>query len=187
MALFKSGEKKESNELAKTLYKSAMKALEHGNTEFALNEMNEILTSFPNSDEADLVRDIHKEKQEKVKLDQQKFSQIILTTETVTNLEITERLGIISAECVYGMNIFKDIFASVRDVVGGRSSATQNVLKDARKEVLAELRKEAFELAADAVIAVDIDYSEFSGNGKSMLIVVATGTAVKIKNSSGNQ
>ena len=107
---------------------------------------------------------------------------IILTTETITNLEITERIEIITAECVCGMNVFKDLlFAGVRDVVGGRNRSTQNALKDARKTVLDELKNEAFSLGANGVVGVDLDYSEMSGGGKSMLFVVASGTAVKIK------
>ncbi|MDB2409716.1 YbjQ family protein [Pseudomonadales bacterium] len=108
-------------------------------------------------------------------------SKVVLTTESVFNHEIIERLEIITAECVFGMNIFKDIFAGVRDIVGGRSSATQTVLRDARIAVLSELKKEAHSIGANAVIAVDIDYSEMSGGGKSMLFVVASGTAVKAK------
>ena len=94
--------------------------------------------------------------------------------------EIERELDVITAECVFGMNIFRDLFAGVRDIAGGRSEATQNVLRDARKEVLRELRIEAAEMGADAVIGVDLDYSEFSGGGKSMLFIVASGTAVKL-------
>lgn len=112
------------------------------------------------------------------------YSHIILTTETVSPFEVEERLGIITAECVYGMNIFKDVFAAISDVFGGRSNFTQNLLKSARESVLLELRKEAYERGADAVVAVDLDYSEFSGGGKSMLFIVASGTAIKIKNRS---
>lgn len=79
------------------------------------------------------------------------------------------------------MNIFRDYFAAVTDIFGGRSSATQRVLRDARKTCLAELKKEADELGANAVIAVKLDYSEFSGGGKSMLFLVASGTAVVIE------
>lgn len=105
--------------------------------------------------------------------------KVVLTTETVFDNKIIERIEIITAECVFGMNIFKDLFAAVRDVVGGRSRVTQSILKDARKQVLYELKKEAHAVGANAVIAVDLDYSEFSGGGKSMLFVVASGTAVK--------
>lgn len=106
--------------------------------------------------------------------------KIIITTEMGVNFDVQERIEIISAEVAFGMNIFKDLFASMSDAFGGRNKSIQNTLKDARELVMAELRKEAYELGADAVIAVDLDYSEFSGNGKSMLFVVATGTAVKL-------
>ena len=80
------------------------------------------------------------------------------------------------------MNIFRDIFAEVTDFFGGRSKASQKVLRDARKHCLNELRQEAKELGANAVIGVDLDYSEISGKGKGMLFLVASGTAVKVKN-----
>jgi len=106
---------------------------------------------------------------------------IILTTSiVVANRRVAHEIEIITAECVFGMNIFRDFFAEVRDIIGGRSAATQNVLRDARKTVLTELRREALMVGADAVIAIDIDYSEFSGGYKSMLFVVANGTAVKL-------
>ena len=117
----------------------------------------------------------------KEKENDREASNVLLTTEMSVELEIVERIDIITAECVFGMNIFKDLFAGVRDIVGGRSGAAQGVLRDARKTVLHELRREAFSLGANAVIAVDLDYSEFSGQGKSMLFVVASGTAVKAK------
>jgi len=107
---------------------------------------------------------------------------VILTTSfNVAGHDVAEEIEIITAEIVYGVNIFKDIFAGVRDFVGGRSSALQKVLRDARKVVLSELRKEALTIGADAVIAVDLDYQEISGGGKSGLIMlVASGTGVKI-------
>lgn len=107
---------------------------------------------------------------------------LILTTEfSMPEYKITQRLEIITAECVFGMNMFRDMFASIRDIVGGRSSASQKVLRDARRTCLTELRREALISGADAVIGVDLDYSEISGDGKSMLMVVASGTAVKIQ------
>jgi len=107
---------------------------------------------------------------------------LILTTEfSMPEYKITQRLEIITAECVFGMNMFRDMFASIRDIVGGRSSASQKVLRDARKTCLTELRREALIAGADAVIGVDLDYSEVSGDGKSMLMVVASGTAVKLQ------
>jgi uncharacterized protein YbjQ (UPF0145 family) len=111
----------------------------------------------------------------------ERASQMILTTETsASDLIVSERLGVVAAECVFGMHLFKDMFAEVRDLFGGRSQAVQNTLKDARKVALEELRSEAADLGADAVIGVDLDYSEISGGGKSMLFLVASGTAVKL-------
>lgn len=103
---------------------------------------------------------------------------IILTTETIlSGYTVVKRLEIITAECVFGMNIFRDMFAGIRDIFGGRSSASQKVLRDSRRVCLTELRREALLAGANAVIAVDLDYSEISGEGKSMLFVVASGTA----------
>lgn len=78
-----------------------------------------------------------------------------------------------------GINIVSDFFASVRDIVGGRSGVTQNILRDSRKVVLSELKREAHSLGANAVVGVSLAYSEFSGGGKSMLFVIASGTAVR--------
>ncbi|MCY3822879.1 MAG: heavy metal-binding domain-containing protein [Nitrospinae bacterium] len=109
-------------------------------------------------------------------------SKITLTTAfSIANREIEREIEVVSAECVFGMNIFRDFFAGVTDIFGGRSGATQNVLRDARRTVLTELRREALIVGADAVIGVDLDYSEFSGKMKSMLFLVASGTAVKLK------
>jgi len=108
--------------------------------------------------------------------------RIILTNSFfVANHDIKEEIEIITAEIVYGVNVFRDIFAGIRDIVGGRSSALQKVLKDARKTVLSELRKEALTIGADAVISIKLTYQEISGGGKSGLIMlVASGTAVNL-------
>ena len=92
-------------------------------------------------------------------------------------------------ECAFGMNIIEDLFTSFSDVFGGRSKTTQNTLKNARINCLNELKQEAFNIGANAVIGIDLDYSEFSGKGKSMLFIVASGTAViieKIKETSND-
>lgn len=89
-------------------------------------------------------------------------------------------IDIVTAECVFGMNLFRDFFAGLSDITGGRSESTQKVLREARRTCLTELRREAHRIGANAVIAVDLDYSEFSGQGKSMLFLVASGTAVEI-------
>ena len=107
-----------------------------------------------------------------------KRNNIILSTETNLNMKIEKRLGILSSECVIGMNILVDFLTSITDVVGGRSKTFQNTLKKAKENVLLELRQQAVDLKANAVIAIKLDYNEISSGGKSMLFVVATGTAV---------
>ncbi len=109
-------------------------------------------------------------------------ADIILTTSyLVAGREIKSEIEILTAECVFGMNIFKDFLAGVRDIFGGRSAATQKVLRDARRVALTELRREALMVGGDAVIAIDLDYQELSGGGKlGMLMIVASGTAVRL-------
>ena len=106
---------------------------------------------------------------------------ILTTTDTIPDREIKEVVNIISAEVAVGMNVFKDIFSKVRDFVGGRAGSVQDTLRDIRNQALDELREEASRVGADAVIGIDLDYSEFSGGGRSMLFLVANGTAVKLK------
>ena len=107
---------------------------------------------------------------------------IIITTETsMQGYRITERIEIITAECVFGMNMFRDYFAGIRDIFGGRSKASQKVLRDSRRVCLTELRREALIVGANAVIGVDLDYNEISGDDKSMLFLVASGTAVTVE------
>jgi len=104
---------------------------------------------------------------------------VILTTETAPNLNITKRIEIVTAEVAFGMNIFKDLFAGIRDIVGGRSEAVQATMRDSRRTALYELKKEAHAVGANAVVGVDLDYVELSGAG-SMVMLVASGTAVVI-------
>lgn len=108
---------------------------------------------------------------------------VILTTAPSLDGYQTEVVEVITAECAFGMNIFRDFFAATSDFFGGRSNATQKMLRDARKTCLNELRLEAARAGANAVIAIDLDYSEFSGQGKSMLFLVASGTAVRTQRS----
>lgn len=107
---------------------------------------------------------------------------VIVTTESsMPEYRVVERLEVITAECVFGMNLFKDFFAGITDFLGGRSKSSQKVLRDARRMALTELRREALIAGANAVIGVDLDYSEISGDGKSMLFVVVSGTAVTVE------
>ena len=110
------------------------------------------------------------------------ISSLKLTTSfSFTNFDIVDEVGIVTSECVFGMNVFRGFFAGVSDFFGGRSSASQKVLRDARNTCLAELKKEAYEIGADGVMGIDLGYSEISGKGKGMLFLVASGTAVKLK------
>lgn len=110
----------------------------------------------------------------------QRIEAIMLTTETSSNLNIIRRVEIVTAECAFGMNIFKDLFAGVRDIVGGRSKAVQGTMRDARRTALHELKVEAYLVGANAVVGVDLDYVELSAAG-SMVMLVASGTAVVIE------
>ncbi len=103
---------------------------------------------------------------------------VISTTPTLEGRPIREYLGIVTGEVIVGANIFKDIFAGIRDIVGGRAGAYESTLRDARNEAFAELRAEADRLGANAVVGVDIDY-EVVGQGGSMLMVSVSGTAVR--------
>ncbi|WP_231592466.1 YbjQ family protein [Pelagovum pacificum] len=110
------------------------------------------------------------------------IERVLLTTEVSSDLAITERLEIVTAECAFGMHIFKDLFAEVRDIVGGRSAAVQKTMRESRRVVLFELKREARLIGADAVVGVDLDYVELSAM-KSMVLLVASGTAVRLDRS----
>lgn len=104
---------------------------------------------------------------------------IVTTTATIEGRPVRTYLGIVTGEVIVGANIFSDIFASVRDIVGGRSGAYENALRSAREQAIAEVQAEARDLGADAVIGIDFDY-EVLGKAGSMLMVSVSGTAVKL-------
>ena len=104
---------------------------------------------------------------------------IVSTTHRIEGRPVTAYLGVVSGEVIIGANIFKDLFAGIRDIVGGRSGAYERALDDARKEALLELQSDARDLGADAIVGVDIDY-EVIGQQGSMLMVAVSGTAVKL-------
>jgi uncharacterized protein YbjQ (UPF0145 family) len=108
------------------------------------------------------------------------INAVLVTTETAHDLRVLRRIEVVSAECAFGMNIFKDLFAGVRDIVGGRSEAVQHTMREARKTALHELKREAYLVGANAVVGVDLDYVELSTGG-SMVMLVASGTAVVIE------
>ena len=105
---------------------------------------------------------------------------MLTTTHSIPGREVRASLGVVSAECVLGINLFRDILGGLRDLVGGRSGTHQKALREARETCLSELATEAATLNADAVIGIDLDYSEISGGGKGMVLLVATGTAVTL-------
>ena len=99
------------------------------------------------------------------------------TTSSFENKRITKYCGVVAGEAVLGANIFKDMFATVRDIVGGRSGTYERELRKARQIALDELAEQARELGANAVVGIDIDY-EVLGEKNGMLMVSASGTAV---------
>jgi len=102
---------------------------------------------------------------------------IITTTPSVDGKKIASYLGVITGEAIVGVNIFRDLFASIRDIVGGRTQSYERVLDEARQLAQKDLTDRAAELGADAVVGVDIDY-EVLGQGNGMLMVSISGTAV---------
>ena len=102
---------------------------------------------------------------------------IITTTNNIEGRKINKYLGIVTGEAILGANIFRDMFAAVRDIVGGRSASYERELGKAREIALDELEDWADELGANAVIGVDLDYESF-GKTNGMMMVSATGTAV---------
>lgn len=90
---------------------------------------------------------------------------------------ITTYYGIVSGETIIGANVFRDFFASIRDIVGGRSGSYEEVLREAKDTALKEMSEQARQMGANAVIGVDLDYETVGGSG-SMLMVTASGTAV---------
>ncbi|NOH59915.1 YbjQ family protein [Alteromonas sp. 07-89-2] len=104
----------------------------------------------------------------------------MLTTESISPFAVRKRLGIVTAEYVYRSTILSSLVAEISSIGETRQSSTQNALKEARAMALTELRREAHNLGADAVVAVDLDYSEVAGAGSPMMFLVASGTAIEI-------
>ncbi|MBH63457.1 MAG: hypothetical protein CL569_13635 [Alphaproteobacteria bacterium] len=105
---------------------------------------------------------------------------IVSTTPTLQDKRILAYKGLVSGEAIMGANIFRDLFAAVRDIVGGQAGAYEKVLKDARDVAIQEMTDEAAARGANAVVGVDLDY-EAIGDKSSMLMVTASGTAVVVE------
>lgn len=106
---------------------------------------------------------------------------LLATTPMVEGYRIRKYGPLVASEAVMGTNVFRDYFAKVRDVVGGRSGSFQNALADAREDILHEIQVQAQAAGCNAIIGIDIDYGEISGNGKTMLLIAVQGTAVYIE------
>jgi uncharacterized protein YbjQ (UPF0145 family) len=104
---------------------------------------------------------------------------VVTTTPGIEGRKIVKYCGVVAGEAILGANVFKDLFASVRDIVGGRSATYEKELQRAREIALAELEERAGQLGANAVVGVDLD-DEVLGQGNSMLMVSASGTAVVV-------
>ncbi len=106
---------------------------------------------------------------------------LITTTHTIDGKQISQYFGLVSGEAILGANIFKDFFAGIRDIVGGRSAAYEKELRKAKEIAIREMTDAAVALGGNAIVGVDLDYETIgSGQGGNMLMVSASGTAVRI-------
>ena len=107
---------------------------------------------------------------------------LISTTSTLEGHRIAEYLGLVTGEAILGANVFRDFFAGIRDVLGGRSGSYEKVLRKAKQEALEDLMDQARGLGANAIVGVDLDYETIQvQDGGSMLMVSVSGTAVRIE------
>lgn len=121
------------------------------------------------------LKNLTSEEKQKIK------SKVFVTTESVIDLPIEARMMIVSAQRVYGLNIIKDIFGAIRDIVGGRVNSIETAINSATNEILQEFKEKAFSVGGDAVISLKIEHTYNNANGGSILSVFATGTVVKLK------
>nr|GIW85836.1 MAG: UPF0145 protein [Isosphaeraceae bacterium] len=105
---------------------------------------------------------------------------ILTTTPNVEGRKIVRYLGIVTGEAILGANLFKDFFAGIRDIIGGRSAAYEGELRKARETAFQEIEHQAAELGANAVVGIDLDY-EVLGTAGGMLMVSVSGTAVVVQ------
>lgn len=106
------------------------------------------------------------------------MTPFLIPQSNIQGREITQYFGIVSGETIIGANLFKDFFAGIRDIVGGRASSYESVLREAKESALQEMSDQAARMGANAVIGIDLDYETVGANG-SMLMVTAAGTAVR--------
>lgn len=105
---------------------------------------------------------------------------ITTTTPDIQGRSIQAYLGIVTGDAVMGTNIFRDLFAGIRDIVGGRTASYEKVLQDAKRIALEEMTEQARALGADAVVGIDLDYEVIGGDSRTLLMVTVSGTAVRL-------
>ncbi|TDQ28678.1 heavy metal-binding domain-containing protein [Tenacibaculum caenipelagi] len=103
---------------------------------------------------------------------------ILSTTHSLENKPAKDYLGVVTGETIIGANVFKDFFASITDIVGGRSGSYEKVLREAKEIAMKEMKERAQVLGADAIVGIDLDYETVGSGG--MLMVTASGTAIKL-------
>ncbi len=106
---------------------------------------------------------------------------LVITTPNIEGKKIIKYIGLVSGEAIMGANIFKDFFAGIRDIVGGRSAAYEKELRTAKEIAIQEMSQQAQSMGGNAVIGVDLDYETIGGGGGNMLMVSASGTAVFVE------
>ena len=105
---------------------------------------------------------------------------LVVTTDTLEGHRVRQHLGLVSGEAILGANIFRDLFAGIRDIVGGRSAAYEEELRKAKQIAIDEMIQQAMDMGANAIVGVDLDYETIQvGQGGGMLMVAASGTAVQ--------
>ncbi|HVO75107.1 MAG TPA: heavy metal-binding domain-containing protein [Ignavibacteriaceae bacterium] len=106
---------------------------------------------------------------------------LVITTPNIEGKKIIKYIGLVSGEAIMGANIFKDFFAGIRDIVGGRSAAYEKELRTAKEIAVQEMAQQAQALGGNAVVGVELDYETIGGGGGNMLMVSASGTAVLVE------
>jgi len=106
---------------------------------------------------------------------------LVITTPNIEGKKIIKYIGLVSGEAIMGANIFKDFFAGIRDIVGGRSAAYEKELRTAKEIAVQEMAQQAQALGGNAVVGVELDYETIGGGGGNMLMVSASGTAVIVE------
>lgn len=105
---------------------------------------------------------------------------LVTTTDSVEGRRVVSYLGVVTGEAILGVNVFRDLFSGIRDIIGGRAGGYQNALRDAREAAFADMSDAAQALGANAILAVDVDY-EVLGKENGMLMVSVNGTAVRLE------